>query len=400
MTDQKCILVGVSGGIAAYKICTLVSSLKKQGYEVHVLMTKGAQEFVTPLTFQTLSAQKVITDMFTTDYIPEVHHVSLAKKADLFVVAPASADIIAKIANGIADDMLTTTFLASSCRKLIVPAMNVNMLENPVTRDNIEKCRRYGMEILDSADGYLACGDIGKGRMPEAHEIEDRIKQMLYDDRFLEGKKVVITAGPTQEALDPVRYLTNHSSGKMGYALARAARNAGAQVTVIAGANALDPVNGVTTVNVRSAEEMFRETMKVSDDADVMILAAAVADYRPKNVADNKMHKKDGELVIELERTKDILATLGAQKKEGQILIGFTMETENLIARAREKMAKKNCDFMIANNLKTEGAGFQVDTNVVTIISANGENDNELGLLSKDDTAEHILLHCVKGVHE
>lgn len=396
MAENKCILVGVTGGIAAYKICSLVSSLKKKGHEVHVLMTKAAQEFVTPLTFQTLSAQKVITDMFTVDYIPEVHHVSLAKKADLFVIAPASADIIAKIANGIADDMLTTTFLASTCPKLIVPAMNVNMLENPVTQDNIAKCRHYGMEVMDSADGYLACGDIGKGRMPEPQDIEDKIHEMLQEDKFLKGKKVLITAGPTQEALDPVRFLTNHSSGKMGYSLARAARNAGAEVTVVAGVNSLADINGVKTVHVVSAEDMYQAVMARAEDADVMILSAAVADYRPKEVADNKMHKKDGDLSIELERTKDILASLGKQKKEGQILIGFTMETENLIDRAREKMAKKNCDYMIANNLKVEGAGFQVDTNVVTIISARGDDDSYLGLLSKDDTAVEIIRHCLK----
>ncbi|MBQ9153695.1 MAG: bifunctional phosphopantothenoylcysteine decarboxylase/phosphopantothenate--cysteine ligase CoaBC, partial [Solobacterium sp.] len=301
--------------------------------------TKAAQEFVTPLTFQTLSAQKVITDMFTVDYIPEVHHVSLAKKADLFVVAPASADIIAKIANGIADDMLTTTFLASTCPKLIVPAMNVNMLENPVTQDNIAKCRHYGMEVMDSADGYLACGDIGRGRMPEPQDIEDKIHEMLCEDKFLKGKKILITAGPTQEALDPVRFLTNHSSGKMGYSLARAARNAGAEVTVVAGVNSLADINGVKTVHVVSAEDMYQAVMERASEMDVMILSAAVADYRPKDVADNKMHKKDGDLSIELERTKDILASLGKQKKEGQTLIGFTMETENLIDRAREKMA-------------------------------------------------------------
>ena len=396
MDNQKCILVGVTGGIAAYKICTLVSSLKKQGFDVHVLMTKGGQQFVTPLTFQTLSANRVITDIFTTEGDVEVHHIALAKKADLFVIAPASADVIAKTANGIADDMLTTTFLASTCPKLVVPAMNVNMLENPVTEDNIRKLKGYGIEILDSADGYLACGDIGRGRMPEAHEIEDKIKEMLHTDKFLKGKKVVITAGPTQEALDPVRYLTNHSSGKMGYALAKAARNAGAEVVVVAGRNALDPVNGVKTVNVTSAEEMYQAVMEDADDADILILAAAVADYRPKTVADNKMHKKDGDLSIELERTRDILASLGKKKKPGQVLIGFTMETEELIERARAKMKKKNCDYMIANNLKTPGAGFRGDTNVVTIISADGRDENALGLLSKEETAEEILKYCVR----
>ena len=394
MTDSKCVLVGVTGGIAAYKICTLVSSLKKQNYEVHVLMTKNAQEFVSPLTFQTLSAQRVITDMFAVDFQPDVHHVSLAKKADLFVIAPASADVIAKVAHGIADDMLTTTFLAATCPKLIVPAMNTAMLENPITQDNLERCRRFGMRVLESGDGYLACGDVGKGRMPEPWDIEDTIKEMLYTDKFLAGKKVLITAGPTQEALDPVRYLTNHSSGKMGYALAKAARNAGADVTLVAGVNHLDDINGVKTVKVVSAKDMAESVLPGQDEFDVFILSAAVADFTPKVTADNKIHKSADGMTLELGKTTDILATLGENKKPGQVLIGFSMETENMVERTAAKLKKKNCDYIVGNNVKEAGAGFAVDTNRVTIISADGMR--ELGLLSKDETAEQILRYCLK----
>lgn len=395
MKENKCVVIGITGGIAAYKICTLVSSLKKQGYDVIVLMSDAAKEFVTPLTLQTLSGNKVILDMFTTDFTPDVHHISIAKKADIFVIAPASANTISKVANGIADNMLTTTFLASTCPKLIVPAMNTAMLNNPVIQDNLKKCKEYGMEILESGDGYLACGDVGKGRMPEAIEIEDKIKEMLYEDKFLKGKNILVTAGPTQEALDPVRYITNHSSGKMGYALAKCARNAGAHVTVVAGKNNLEDIRGVETIHITSAEDMANAVLTRSEDQDVMILAAAVADYTPVTVADNKIHKKDDDMSIPLKRTTDILATLGKNKKEGQKLIGFAMETENLIESAKGKLEKKNCDFIVANNVKVAGAGFAVDTNKVTIISKNEQK--ELPLLSKDETAEYILRYCVKG---
>ncbi|MCH4208205.1 MAG: bifunctional phosphopantothenoylcysteine decarboxylase/phosphopantothenate--cysteine ligase CoaBC [Solobacterium sp.] len=393
--NSKCILVGVTGGIAAYKTCTLVSSLKKKGYEVHVLMTEAAQQFVTPLTMQTLSSQRVITDMFSTAYEPEVHHVSLAKKADLFVIAPASADIIAKIAHGIADDMLTTTFLAAGCPKLIVPAMNTGMLDNPITQDNLERCRHYGMHVMESGSGYLACGDTGQGRMMEPEEIEDAVLQLLETDHYLAGRKVLITAGPTCEALDPVRYLTNHSSGKMGYALAKAARNAGAEVTLVAGVNHLPEIRGIETVHVTAAEEMYQAVMKYHKEMDVLILAAAVADYRPKTVSDNKIHKSDSDLSIELERTKDILASLGQNKQPGQTLIGFAMETEDLLERAEQKRRKKNCDYIIANNVKEPGAGFEKDTNKVTILGESGKT--ELGLMSKEDTAAELLRICLKG---
>jgi len=395
--EHACVIVGVSGGIAAYKACGLVSSLHQQGAEVHVLMTEAAQQFITPLTLQTLSGQRVILDMFSTDYEPEVHHIALARKADAFVIAPASADIIAKIAGGIADDMLTTTFLAATCPKLIVPAMNTHMLENPATQRNLELCRSYGISILESGSGYLACGDTGRGRMPEPKEIEDAVKQLLMQDHFLQGRKVLVTAGPTREALDPVRCLTNYSSGKMGYALARAARNAGAEVTLVTGVTHLDPVRGVEMVPVISAQQMYDEVTARADRMDVMILAAAVADYRPRMIAQDKIHKGDGELTLELERTKDILAELGRRKKSSQVLIGFAMETADMLASARQKLERKNCDFIIANNVKESGAGFEVDTNRVTVVSPEGETD--LGLLSKDETAAQILRHCLKGAH-
>lgn len=394
MNENKCIIVGITGGIAVYKICYLVSSLKKQGYDVHVLMSKEAQEFVTPLTFQTLSNNKVITDMFTIDYTPDVHHVSLAKKADLFVIAPATANVIAKVANGIADDMLTTTFLASNCKKLIVPAMNTQMLMNPVTQDNIQKCKNYGMHIFESNSGYLACGDVGKGRLPEPDEIEDKIKEVFEEDKFLEGKHILVTAGPTSEAIDPVRMITNHSTGKMGYALARAARNMGAHVTLVSGTKQIEDIRDVEMVHVTSAKDMAEAVLSRQNDMDCMILAAAVADYTPVSVADNKIHKSEGEMSIPLKRTQDILKTLGENKKDGQVLIGFSMETENMVERTKEKLVKKNCDYIVANNLKEKGAGFGTDTNIVTLISKDYEK--EFGILSKYDTAVKILKTCLK----
>ena len=394
MNENKCIIVGITGGIAVYKICYLVSSLKKQGYDVHVLMSKEAQEFVTPLTFQTLSNNKVITDMFTIDYTPDVHHISLAKKADLFVIAPATANVIAKVANGIADDMLTTTFLASNCKKLIVPAMNTQMLMNPVTQDNIQKCKNYGMHIFESNSGYLACGDVGKGRLPEPDEIEDKIKEVFEEDKFLEGKHILVTAGPTSEAIDPVRMITNHSTGKMGYALARAARNMGAYVTLVSGTKQIEDIRDVEMVHVTSAKDMAEAVLSRQNDMDCMILAAAVADYTPVSVADNKIHKSEGEMSIPLKRTQDILKTLGENKKDGQVLIGFSMETENMVERTKEKLVKKNCDYIVANNLKEKGAGFGTDTNIVTLISKDYEK--EFGILSKYDTAVKILKTCLK----
>lgn len=391
---NKCIVVGVTAGIAAYKICQLVSSLKKQGNEVHVIMTKEAEKFVTPLTFQTLSSQKVITDMFTVDYTPDVHHISLAKKADLFVVAPATANIIAKIAHGIADDMLTTTFLASTCPKMIVPAMNTNMLNNPITQDNIATCQKYGMHIMCSGAGYLACGDVGAGRLPEPEEIEDAIASLVETDRYLQGRHVVITAGATQEEIDPVRYITNHSTGKMGYALAKEARNAGAKVTLISGKTNLPQPYGVDVINVISAADMRECVVNNFEKADVVIMSAAVADYTPIEKADHKIKKAEGDLSIALKRTQDILLTIGKKKRENQVVIGFAMETENLLENAAKKLQEKNANYIIANSIREPGAGFGVDTNIVKIISPTSVED--LGLLSKDDTAKEILRHCLK----
>lgn len=394
MSEKKCVIVGVTGGIAVYKVCNLVSSLKKQGYDVHVLMSKEAEEFVTPLTFQTLSCNKVITDMFTIDYTPDVHHVSLAKKADVFVIAPATANVIAKVANGIADDMLTTTFLAANCEKLIVPAMNTQMLMNPITQDNLNKCRQYGMHVFESDSGYLACGDVGSGRLPEPADIEDVVKELLEQNKFLKGKNILVTAGPTCEAIDPVRMITNHSTGKMGYALARAARNLGANVTLVTGTTSQTDVRDVEMVHVVSAEDMADAVLSRQGDMDCMILAAAVADYTPVSVADNKIHKTDGDMAIPLKRTTDILETLGKNKKTHQVLIGFSMETENMVARTKEKLQRKNCDYIVANNLKEKGAGFGTDTNIVTLISQN--TIEEFGILSKYDTALKILKTCLK----
>ena len=393
--DKKCVIVGVTGGIAAYKACSLVSSLKKKGHDVHVLMSKGAEEFVTPLTMQTLSANRVVRDIFTLDGEVEVHHISLAERADAFVVAPASADFIAKAANGIADDMLTTTFLAATCPKLVVPAMNVHMLENPATQRNINQLREDGILVMESASGYLACGDVGKGRMPEAVEIEDALMEVMDDNKFLEGKKVLVSAGATMEAVDPVRYITNHSSGKMGFALARAARNAGAEVTLVTGNTVLSDPFDVNTIHVKSAKDMHDAILSRSDEMDAIIMAAAVADYTPKEIAEEKIKKNDGDLSIALKRTDDILLELGRKKKPGQVLIGFAMETENLLENATKKLEAKNADYIIANSLREKGAGFGVDTNVVTILSRVGEKN--LGLLSKEETAEMILVNCLKG---
>ncbi|MBR2767510.1 MAG: bifunctional phosphopantothenoylcysteine decarboxylase/phosphopantothenate--cysteine ligase CoaBC [Solobacterium sp.] len=393
-TSKPCVLVGITGGIAAYKTCSLVSSLHKQGYEVHVLMTKEAEQFVTPVTLQTLSANRVILDIFET-CSAEVPHISLAEQADVFVIAPATANVIAKISHGMADDMLTATFLAATCEKLIVPAMNTHMLENPITRDNIEKCRKYGMHVLESAEGYLACGTTGKGRMPEPEVIEDAVLQLIHTNKYLAGKKVLVTAGPTCEAIDPVRYITNHSSGKMGYALAKAARNAGAEVTLVSGKTSLDPIANVNMIYIESAKDMADAVLPRQKDMDLMILAAAVADYTPLDTAKEKIHKSDGNMKLELGRTTDILKTLGENKKPGQILVGFSMETEDLIRNSKRKLASKNCDFIIANSIREEGAGFGTDTNIVTILSEDSEI--ELGLLSKDETAEQIL-RAVTGV--
>lgn len=387
--NNKTVLVGVSGSIAAYKTATLVSMLVKNHADVHVLMTSNATNIINPITFETLTGNKCLIDTFDRNFEFKATHVSMAQKADLFIIAPATANVIAKVANGLADDMLTTTFLAAGCPKMISPAMNTAMYDNPVTQDNLEKCRRYGYEIIEPASGYLACGDTGKGKMPEPDFLLECILNEIQFEKDLKGKNVLITAGPTIEAIDPVRFITNHSSGKMGYSIARVACRRGANVTLVSGpVNLCAPV-GVNTVNVKSAAQMFEAVKEKFEGSDIIIKAAAVADYRPKKVSDEKVKKSDDELSIELERTEDILAWLGKNRRPGQILCGFSMETQNMLENSRAKLEKKNLDMICANNLKTEGAGFGIDTNVVTIISKNREV--ELPILSKEDVASRIL---------
>lgn len=374
---MKHIVVGVTGGIAAFKACQLVSDLSKK-YEVQVIMTKNAMNFVHPLTFETLTGKKCLVDTFDRDFTHEVEHIRVAKWADVFVVAPATANVIAKFAHGIADDMLTTSFLACTAPKIIAPAMNTHMYENAVTQENIEKLSRLGMHMVDAASGFLACGDTGKGKMADIDVIEEAIEMELYKEKPLAGKKVLVTAGPTMESMDPVRYITNHSSGKMGYEIAQAARNLGAQVVLVSGKTALKKPYAIRTVDIRSAQDMFEAVTAESDECDYIVMAAAVADYTPAVTADEKMKKKDGELFLELARTKDILKTLGERKPEGQVLCGFAMETQNLLENARKKLEGKNADMIVANNIKVEGAGFAKDTNVATFILKEGMIENPL----------------------
>ncbi len=389
MLKGKTVVLGVTGSIAAYKIASLASTLVKQQAEVHVLMTKNATNFINPITFETLTGRKCLVDTFDRNFEYSVEHVALAKKADVVLIAPASANVIGKIANGIADDMLTTTVLACRCRKLIAPTMNTQMFENPILQDNLKKCASYGMEIIDPASGYLACGDTGAGKMPEPEVLYQYIiKEILYK-KDLAGKKILVTAGPTMEAIDPVRYITNHSTGKMGYAIARVAALRGAQVTLVSGPTSLPAPYFVKTVNIQSARQMYEAVVSVSAEQDAVIKAAAVADYRPKHVAAEKTKKKDGDMAIELERTDDILAYLGAHRREGQFLCGFSMETENMLENSRAKLKKKNIDMIVANNLKVAGAGFGTDTNVVTLITA--EKETELEMMTKEQVAERLL---------
>ena len=389
MLKGKTVVLGVTGSIAAYKIASLASMLVKQQAEVHVLMTKNATNFINPITFETLTGRKCLVDTFDRNFEYSVEHVSLAKKADVVLIAPASANVIGKIANGIADDMLTTTVMACRCRKLIAPTMNTQMFENPILQDNLKKCASYGMEIIDPASGYLACGDTGAGKMPEPEVLYQYIiKEILYK-KDLAGKKILVTAGPTMEAIDPVRYITNHSTGKMGYAIARVAALRGAQVTLVSGPTSLPAPYFVKTVNIQSARQMYEAVVAVSAEQDAVIKAAAVADYRPKHVAAEKTKKKDGDMAIELERTDDILAYLGAHRREGQFLCGFSMETENMLENSRAKLKKKNIDMIVANNLKVAGAGFGTDTNVVTLITA--EKETELEMMTKEQVAERLL---------
>lgn len=394
MVIGKTVVLGVSGSIAAYKIASLASRLVQAGADVHVLMTKNAVNFINPITFETLTSHKCLVDTFDRNFEYSVEHVALAKKADIFMLAPASANVIAKVAHGLADDMLTTTFLACRCPKLISPAMNTAMYENPVTQDNIALCKKYGMTVIEPAEGHLACGDGGRGKMPEPELLFDWIDFTVGWEKDLAGKKVLVTAGPTQERLDPVRYLTNRSSGKMGYAIAKVAAYRGAEVTLVSGPTGLDVPLGVKRVDVVSAKDMFEAVTAVSDEEDIIIKAAAVADYRPVSYSNEKMKKKDSELTIELDRTQDILAWLGAHKREGQFLCGFSMETQNMLENSRLKMQKKNLDMICANNLKVPGAGFAGDTNVVTIITKNFEK--KLPLQSKEAVADALLTEILQ----
>ena len=394
MLSGKTILLGVSGGIACYKAAALASGLKKLHADVQVIMTRNASQFIAPMTFEALTGNRVLIDTFDPHNDSAIAHITAAEKADLLLIAPATANVLAKLANGLADDMLTTTALACTCPKAAAPAMNTHMLENPVTQGNLEKLRRYGWFLAEPGEGRLACGTTGKGRMPEPEELIELCVHLISHEKDLRGRRVLVTAGPTQEALDPVRYLTNHSSGKMGYAIARAAASRGAEVTLISGPTTLKAPQFVSTVQIRTAQEMYDAVMRHAPESDIIIKAAAVADYRPASVADNKLKKGEGELSIPLARTTDILAALGASKKPGQFLCGFSMETENMLENSMKKLKKKNLDLIAANNLKVAGAGFQVDTNVLTLISA--DSVKELPLLSKDEAADALLDEIIR----
>lgn len=395
MLKGKTVLLGVTGSIAAYKIASLASALKKLHADVHVLMTKNATNFINPITFESLTGNKCLVDTFDRNFQFQVEHVSIAKKADVVMIAPASANVIGKIAHGIADDMLTTTVMACKCPVYVSPAMNTNMYENPIVQDNMKVLEKYGYHIITPASGYLACGDTGAGKMPEPETLLQYIVQEIAFEKDLKGKKILITAGPTQEKIDPVRYITNHSSGKMGYALAKRAAMRGAEVTLVSGQVSIAPPPFVNFVSITSAKDMFDAVTSVSDKQDIIIKAAAVADYRPAVVSDEKMKKKDGDLSIALERTDDILKYLGEHKREGQFLCGFSMETQNMIENSRDKLKKKNLDMICANNLKVEGAGFKTDTNVLTLITKNEEVS--LDMMSKEEAAG-VILDKIKGM--
>ena len=389
MLKGKTVLLGVSGSIAAYKTASLASALKKLHADVHVLMTQNAVNFINPITFETLTGNKCLADTFDRNFEYSVEHVSLAKKADVVMIAPASANVIGKIAHGIADDMLTTTVMACRCRKIIAPAMNTNMFENPIVQDNMKILEGYGYEVISPAVGYLACGDTGAGKMREPELLLEYILQETACEKDMEGLRVLVTAGPTQEAVDPVRYITNHSTGKMGYAIATVCARRGASVTLVSGPTGLQKPRFVQTVDIKSAREMYEAVTAQAQEQDIIVKAAAVADYRPKYVSIEKIKKKGGELTLELERTDDILAYLGEHKRQGQFLCGFAMETQDLIENARKKLQKKHLDMIVANSLRVEGAGFGGDTNVVTIITENEEIS--LGKMSKEETASKII---------
>lgn len=394
MLRSKCVVIGVSGGIAAYKTANLVSDLVKHGVKVHVIMTKNATNFITPTTFEVLSGNKCIVDTFDRGFTFEVEHISLAKKADLILIAPATANIIAKLSAGIADDMLTTTVLAAKCPILVAPAMNTNMYEHITVRNNLEKLSSYGYEIIEAASGRLACGDVGKGKLADIEVLFAHIVKNIAYEKDLAGKNVLVTAGPTIEKIDPVRFISNHSSGKMGIELAKAAAYRGAKVRLILGKTALKRPEFVDIVDVVSAQDMYEAVKEFANDSDIIIKSAAVADYRPYDVADEKMKKSDGELSIRLERTTDILKYLGENKKDNQFLCGFSMETSNLIENSKLKLEKKNLDMIVANNLKEEGAGFGKDTNKVSIITK--EDIIQTEVLSKKKVAHKILDEIIK----
>lgn len=389
MLKGKTVLLGVTGSIAAYKIAYLASALKKLHAQVHVLMTQNATNFINPITFETLTGNKCLVDTFDRNFQFSVEHVSIAKQADVVMIAPASANVIGKLAHGIADDMLTTTIMACKCKKIVSPAMNTNMYENPIVQDNLAILQHYGYEVIEPASGYLACGDTGAGKMPEPEMLLDYILREIAKEKDLLGRKVLVTAGPTQEAIDPVRYITNHSSGKMGYALAKVAMLRGADVTLVSGPCAIEPPPFVKLVPVVTAKEMFDAVTSVSFEQDIIIKAAAVADYRPANVYEDKVKKHEEQMSIKLEKTDDILGYLGEHRLPGQFLCGFSMETQNMLGNSRAKLGKKHLDMVAANNLKVAGAGFQGDTNVLTLITQ--DEDVSLQLMSKEDAANVIL---------
>ena len=389
MLKGKTVVLAVSGSIAAYKIASLASALGKLHADVQVLMTQNATNFINPITFETLTGNKCLVDTFDRNFQYSVEHVALAKRADVVLVAPASANVIGKIANGIADDMLTTTVMACKCKKIISPAMNTQMFENPIVQDNLKKLEHYGYEVIQPAVGLLACKDVGAGKMPEPETLLEYILRKVAYEKDLKGKKILVTAGPTQEPIDPVRYLTNHSSGKMGYAIAKVCSMRGADVTLVSGKTAIKSPLFVDVVPVTTARDMYEAVTSRFDQQDIVIKAAAVADYRPKTISDQKVKKTDGELSIEMERTDDILKYLGEHKREDQFLCGFSMETEHMLENSRKKLEKKNLDMIVANNVKVEGAGFAGDTNIVTLITKDDET--QLPLLSKEETAVEIM---------